>query len=263
MNPMIRKELRQRMRERRAWLLPTLYLLVLGGVIVVLYMTFTSRPVMMEGIQVSALGQGIFLAVAYAQLSLLLLVAPVFSAGAVTIEKEQRTLAGLLTSLLSPTDIWWGKLAAALLYQGLLLVAGLPVLALTLAFGGVGPRELGIALVSTAVVVASISATGLWCSSFFRRSVHATSVTYAIIVALSVLPVVAYAVVATLSFRAASPVEPSWLLYPMTPNPFYTLSIGLFGGADRAGLWLGSLGFYVLLGVTTGALAVRNIARLD
>ena len=30
MNPMVRKELRQRMRERRAWLLPTLYLLGTG-----------------------------------------------------------------------------------------------------------------------------------------------------------------------------------------------------------------------------------------
>jgi hypothetical protein len=31
MNPMIRKELRQRMRERRGWLLPSLYLIVLGA----------------------------------------------------------------------------------------------------------------------------------------------------------------------------------------------------------------------------------------
>ena len=30
-NPMIIKELRQRLRERRAWLLPTLYLLILSG----------------------------------------------------------------------------------------------------------------------------------------------------------------------------------------------------------------------------------------
>ena len=261
MNPMIRKELRQRMRERRAWLLPTLYLLVLGGVIVVLYMTFTARPRVMEAVQVSALGQAIFLAVAYAQLSLLLLVAPVFSAGAVTIEKEQRTLAGLLTSLLTPADIWWGKLVAALLYQGLLLVAGLPVLALTLAFGGVGPRELAIAVVSTVVVVASISATGLWCSSFFRRSVHATSVTYAIIVALSVLSLVVYAIGATFAVRVAGGGEPAWLPYLLAPNPFYTLTIGLFSGADRAGVWLASLAFFIALGLVTGALAVRNIAR--
>jgi ABC-type transport system involved in multi-copper enzyme maturation permease subunit len=206
------------------------------------------------------LGQGIFLAVAYAQLSLLLLVAPVFSAGAVTIEKEQRTLAGLLTSLLGPADIWWGKLAAALLYQGLLLASGLPVLALTLAFGGVGARELAIAVASSVVVVASVSAVGLYASSFFRRSVHATSVTYAFIVALTVVPLVAYAVLATLRGARTGP-EPSWAVYPLAPNPFYALSVGLFGGADRVGVWIGSLAFFVVLGAAAAALAVRNIAR--
>jgi len=260
MNPMIRKELRQRMRERRAWLLPTLYLLVLGAVAVVFYMMVTARPGSIEiAVQGAALGQGIFLAVAYAQLSLLLLVAPVFSAGAVTIEKEQRTLAGLLTSLLSPTDIWWGKLAAALLYQGLLLASGLPVLALTLAFGGVGPRELGIALASTGIVVAAVSAAGLYFSCFFRRSVHATSVTYAFIVALAVVPLVAYAVLGSLVVRV--PREPTWLQYAMAPNPFYALSIGLFGGAERAGPWVGSLAFFSVLFAAAAAFAVRNIAR--
>ena len=35
-NPMINKELRQRLRERRAWLLPTLYLLILSGTAAIL-----------------------------------------------------------------------------------------------------------------------------------------------------------------------------------------------------------------------------------
>jgi len=260
MNPMIRKELRQRMRERRAWLLPSLYLLVLGAVVIVFYMTVTTRPGSLEiAVQGATLGQGIFLAVAYAQLSLLLLVAPVFSAGAVTIEKEQRTLAGLLTSLLGPADIWWGKLAAALLYQGLLLASGLPVLALTFAFGGIGPRELGIALASTAIVVAAVSAAGLYFSCFFRRSVHATSVTYAFIVALTVVPLVAHAVLASLVGRVAR--EPTWLPYAMAPNPFYALSIGLFGAAERAGPWVGSLAFFSVLFAAAAVFAVRDIAR--
>ncbi len=260
MNPMIRKELRQRMRERRAWLLPSLYLLVLGAVVIVFYMTVTTRPGSLEiAVQGATLGQGIFLAVAYAQLSLLLLVAPVFSAGAVTIEKEQRTLAGLLTSLLGPADIWWGKLAAALLYQGLLLASGLPVLALTLAFGGIGPRELGIALASTAIVVAAVSAAGLYFSCFFRRSVHATSVTYAFIVALTVVPLVAHAVLASLVGRVAR--EPTWLPYAMAPNPFYALSIGLFGAAERAGPWVGSLAFFSVLFAAAAVFAVRDIPR--
>jgi len=223
-------------------------------------MTVTTRPGSLEiAVQGATLGQGIFLAVAYAQLSLLLLVAPVFSAGAVTIEKEQRTLAGLLTSLLGPVDIWWGKLAAALLYQGLLLASGLPVLALTLAFGGIGPRELGIALASTAIVVAAVSAAGLYFSCFFRRSVHATSVTYAFIVALTVVPLVAHAVLASLVGRVAR--EPTWLPYAMAPNPFYALSIGLFGAAERAGPWVGSLAFFSVLFAAAAVFAVRDIAR--
>jgi hypothetical protein len=40
-NPMILKELRQRLRESRAWLLPTLYLLVLAGTVSFAYYAAT------------------------------------------------------------------------------------------------------------------------------------------------------------------------------------------------------------------------------
>jgi len=46
-----------------------------------------------------------------------------------------------LTSLLCPTQIWWGKFAASLMFVLLLLVIGLPVLSAVFAFGGVGPWE--------------------------------------------------------------------------------------------------------------------------
>lgn len=97
MNPMIGKELRQRMRERRAWILPSLYLATLGAVITLTYYGATAhlKP---QGWQV---GVGLFFAIIYTQLGLLLLMAPIFSAGALTIEKEQSTLAGLLTTLLA------------------------------------------------------------------------------------------------------------------------------------------------------------------
>jgi len=43
MNPMIRKELRQRMRERRGWLLPSLYLIVLGAAVTFAYFVTTAE----------------------------------------------------------------------------------------------------------------------------------------------------------------------------------------------------------------------------
>ena len=93
MNPMIRKELRQRMRERRGWLLPSLYLLVLGAVVTFAYFVATTDRGQ-SNVQGATVGVALFLTLAYSQLALLLLLVPIFSAGSITIEKEQRTLAG-------------------------------------------------------------------------------------------------------------------------------------------------------------------------
>src|SRR5580700_7771941 len=186
MNPMIRKELRQRMRERRGWLLPSLYLVVLGAVVTFAYFLTKDRGTT-TGIQGSAVGVALFLTLSYAQLALLLLLAPIFSAGAITIEKEQRTLAGLLTSLLTSGQIWWGKFVASLLFVLLLLVTSLPVLSMAFAFGGIGPWEIFSATLTTVIILACMSAIGLYCSSAFQRSVHATAVSYATVVAISVV----------------------------------------------------------------------------
>jgi ABC-2 type transport system permease protein len=139
MNPMIRKEFRQLMRERRGWVLPSLYLVALGGVAIFVYFqTLQMQINARRFLKGPDIGIPLFLALLYTQLTVLLLLVPIFSAGALTIEKEQRTMAGLLTSLLTDTQIWWGKFLSSLLFVLLLLVAGLPVLSLAFAFGGVG-----------------------------------------------------------------------------------------------------------------------------
>jgi len=134
--------MRQRMRERRGWLLPSLYLLILGAIVAFTYFAATASNWSQPNIQGSAVGVALFLVLSYSQLALLLLMAPIFSAGSITIEKEQRTLAGLLTSLLTTTQIWWGKFVSSILFVLLLLITGLPVLSMAFAFGGVGPWEI-------------------------------------------------------------------------------------------------------------------------
>lgn len=192
MNPMIRKEVRQRMRERRGWVLPSLYLLALGAVIALTYheMTINSTGEL-QGWQI---GVGLFLTCAYTQLILLLLLAPIFSAGALTIEKEQRTLAGLLTSLLKPRHIWWGKFVASLLFVLLLLVAGLPILSAVFAFGGVGGWEVLMATITTVVILGTVSAISLYWSSAFRRSVHATAVSYVSVIVMTVVTFIIFTI---------------------------------------------------------------------
>jgi ABC-2 type transport system permease protein len=193
MNPMIRKELRQLMRERRGWVLPSLYLVALGGVAIFVYFqTLQMQVNAVRFLEGPDIGIPLFLALLYTQLTVLLLLVPIFSAGALTIEKEQRTMAGLLTSLLTDTHIWWGKFLSSLLFVLLLLVAGLPVLSLAFAFGGVGLWELFIVTITTVVILGSMSAVSLYWSSVFRRSVAATAVSYASVIVLCVVSALLY-----------------------------------------------------------------------
>jgi ABC-2 type transport system permease protein len=272
MNPMIRKELRQRMRERRSWVLPTLYLLALGGAVALAYFASTEKDsgVFVQDQQGAEIGIPIFYTVVYAQMALLLLLAPVFSAGSLTIEKEQRTLAGLLTSLLSPFEIWWGKFVSAMLFLVLLLVGAVPVLSLVFSLGGVGPEELLRATVMSLLVLASVSAIGLYFSSMFRRSVHSTAVSYAAVIALTVITFVVFAILQShweSTHRGIANTVvlmtdmPRYLRAPLWLNPFYALTAAIMHGQQKFPDWLISGLVFLGLGILAMLLALRNIRR--
>lgn len=266
-NPMILKELRQRLRERRSWLLPTLYLLVLSGTVIFAY--FASVDVRRgQEVQGADIGTATFLTVVFTQLGVLLLMAPVFSAGSVTIEKEQRTLASLLTSLLSVPQIWWGKFVAAVLYLLLLLMSALPLLALSLAFGGVDPVDLFVVVAATILVLASISAIGLWCSTLFRRSVHSTASCYGIVLVLSLVTAVIFAISLARwaelnrADAVATDTVPLYVQAPLFLNPIYPFlrlipDNGLRGVYHPLSSWL----LFIALGCLAAALAMRRLER--
>ena len=268
-NPMIIKELRQRLRERRAWLLPTLYLLILSGTALFAYYLATDAQIQggRREVQGADIGLAIFLTVVFTQIIALLLMAPVFSAGSITIEKEQRTLAGLLTSLLSVPQIWWGKFVTALLYLLLLLASALPLLALSFAFGGVEPTQLIRATASTILVLASISAVGLWCSATFRRSIHSTAAGYGIVLVLSVVTAVVFGILLShwssnhLGIgRAVSP--PAYVQAPLFLNPLYPL-LSMMGDPDfrefiyPASSWM----LFAAMGCLAAAFAMRRLKQ--
>jgi ABC-2 type transport system permease protein len=259
MNPMIRKELNLRMRERRGWILPSLYLVILGAVAVLAYYLVTQETRTKQGAEI---GVAMFLTAAYTQLVLLLLLAPVFSAGALTIEKEQRTLAGLLTSLLSPFQIWWGKFVAALLFVLLLILIGMPVLSLAFAFGGVGLWEVGMATITTIVIVGAMSALGLYWSSVFRRSVHATAVSYASTIVLTVVTAIIFGiVVSTLKSKDSWMDIPFAVKAPMYLNPLFFLTMSFSSRQQLYPEWFRCLGVFLFLTAVAVVLAVRNLRR--
>ncbi len=262
MNPMVRKEIQQRMRERRGWVLPAIYLFVLAAVVEFAYfMTMSESQERGTTMQGSELGVVIFLTTIYAQLTLLLLIAPVFSAGSITIEKEQKTLAGLLTSLLTPIEIWWGKFASSMLFIALLVVTSIPVLSLSFAFGGVGPIEVGMAILSTFIILTTISAIGLYWSSLFRRTVASTAVSYASVVVLAAVTAILFFVFESMHRGVPWENLRIWERAPMYFNPYFFLTLSFLPPKDLYPEWVRSAVAFLGLGLLANALTMWNLRR--
>jgi ABC-2 type transport system permease protein len=265
-NPMILKELRQRLRERRAWLVPTLYLLVLSGIVICVFYFTTDTGHRLRGAEVQGadIGEAIFLGVVFTQITVLLLMAPVFSSGAITIEREQRTLAGLLTSLLTAPQIWWGKFVTALLYLLLLIASAIPLLALPFAFGGVEPLDLIKSVGSTVLTLACICAIGLWCSAAFRRSVHATASCYAIVLVLTVVTAIAFGMLYSHWQQGHPGVSgpPAHIQAPLFLNPYYPLLTLIDDSDFRVYSYpLSSWLLFGAVGCLAAAFAMRSLQR--
>ena len=106
-----------------------------------------------------------------AQLAVLVLLAPAYAAGAISEEKEKRTFTFLLVSDLTNREIVFGKFLGRLAFLLGVMVAGLPVLALTQLYGGVSLKFLlmGYFLTATTVtVLTAVSAAAAAATDTFR-----------------------------------------------------------------------------------------------
>ncbi len=110
----------------------------------------------------AALGVSYFYAVIGVELTLVMLVAPAATAGAICVDRGRGTLAHMLATDLSDPEIVLGKLAARLLPILGLVACSWPVLALSSLLGGIDPQALtlafaiilGVALLGCAMALA-------------------------------------------------------------------------------------------------------------
>jgi ABC-type transport system involved in multi-copper enzyme maturation permease subunit len=99
------------------------------------------------------------------QATVVLLLTPVFVAGAIFEERETRSGEVLLTTELTRREVYVGKLGARMVQVLLVVLAGMPILFLTQLWGGVAMEMIlinyaavGIAIIGAGVVTAAVSA---------------------------------------------------------------------------------------------------------
>ena len=232
-NPVLRRELLERWRGRRAITVLTIYLLLLVGLLILLRWVATSYlddaarggwgpPSSATG---PMLGRFLLENTLAVVLGLVLFVAPGYAAAQIAGERERRTLGLLRITLVRPRSIVLGKLGASSAWIVLLVIASAPVAAAAFALGGVSPGDLLAGLVVILVVAVSVAAIAIGVSSRARRTTGAVVMTYAIVLALvGGTLVAAFAEFAAADFQMDDGQRPVSLRL----NPFYAL-------ADAAG----------------------------
>lgn len=177
-NPMAVKELRSRMRGRRAYVVLTVYLLSMSSFISLIYLAYAASANQPHGPDPGLAGKVIFATVLGVQAFLVVFIGPAFTVGSVTGEKERQTYDLLRTTLLSPSDFVRGKLISALSYIFLLILTAVPLQGIAFLLGGVSPIEIFIAELLILVSAVAFAMIGLYFSSAMRSTLAASVATF-------------------------------------------------------------------------------------
>ncbi|HEV8546447.1 MAG TPA: ABC transporter permease [Candidatus Limnocylindrales bacterium] len=207
------RELRGRMRGKRAFIFLTVYLAILVGLF---WMATRASEgfVLMGALESIGFGRGVFGAVMLLETLVVVALAPAYTAGLISAEREKQTFDLLAVTPISSLSIVVGKLLSGLSYLAIIVGASIPLACMAFIFGGVGPEDIVRGYLVVAVTGIGLGSIGVWCSAAMKRT-QAATVSAFVVTALMVAG--ATAAWATLESRGRPPHPPEALLYL---NPF-------------------------------------------
>jgi ABC-type transport system involved in multi-copper enzyme maturation permease subunit len=223
-NPILRRVVATNGKRRRDLFIRCGYL---GALILVVILVLLSSAGGVERADLAALtkrsGQ-IFLAMSYVQLALVALLAPIFTAGAITQEKDSQTYDILLATPLTNGQIVLGSLLSRLFFVVALLVSGIPIFSITQIFGGVAIQSI---VRSFAIAAATAFVTGALAMaiSVLKVGTRRTIFSFYLFIALYMgVPVVLEAM-GFEALRVAGPQKDTHISWLTGINPFLSLRV--------------------------------------
>lgn len=182
-SPILNRELRALLRSRKSFLWLALFLVVL---VIAFTVAWTNVDEWSGGfLDRDIAARGLFTTIVFTQLALFYLLAPILTSGSLAGEHERRTFELLATTPLSGYHVALAKCFSALCYVGMLVLASLPVLAITFLMGGVGLVEMVTATIWVLMTVLVSGMIGVACSAWVRRSFVALLLSLGFIIGLA------------------------------------------------------------------------------
>lgn len=225
-------ELRQRLRSRGWYIMLGIWFALIWLVTALTWISWKTQSGMGidPGFGDPGPGPLIFEAVCAFVLLFGLLVAPAFSANAVSGDRAAGTLAIMQVTLLRPGQLLWGKFLASWIVSLAFLVVSVPFLVFGIAQGGLGAGYILVALLMLAVELGVVCALGVGISALANRPLFSIVVTYLAVAALVFGTLIAFGLGAMVSNGTVSANEPYYKgmepypeeeegMYPPVPSP--------------------------------------------
>jgi len=201
-NPVFRQSSRQRMRGARTYGCLVAYLLALGLVVLISYDQFMAAGVPRS---TAGLAQTLFETLVATQWFLVAFITPALTTSAITMEREQRTYDLLIMTPLSRLAIVWGKFASALAFVVVLILCGMPLIAVLFLMGGIDTGVMLERYAGMLITGALLAAFGLMMSAICSNTTLANVLTYGILASVYFAGIVfGIALVLSRAFRGAS-----------------------------------------------------------
>jgi len=175
MNPILAINLTSTLRLKRVAAVMLIFVAVLTAIILVQWPQGGKLPLLTSG------GDDLIFNLVLGQLVLLCLFVPGFAAAGIVSERQANTLELLYASRLSPARIVVGKVCSSLIFPLLLLVSGLPFVAMLVWRGEVDPHLFTIAYAILLASAVFLSMTSLAISAYCEQTSSALVLAYLIL----------------------------------------------------------------------------------
>ncbi|MGI6705249.1 MAG: ABC transporter permease [Clostridia bacterium] len=188
-NPVLRNELKIRMRGWRAVLAISIYIGILLFIAYIYFSaTITGRDTMMGyGGNNPQMGVNGYMLLAIFQFFLIVFITPAQTSGAISGERERQTLDLLLCTKMRPLSIVLGKLVSSISFIVLMIIASIPLFSLIFLFGGISPGDLAMLFVFYLVTAIGAGSIGIFCSTLFKKTTVSTVVAYILVFLIGIL----------------------------------------------------------------------------
>jgi ABC-type transport system involved in multi-copper enzyme maturation permease subunit len=237
--PVLLVELRSAARRARFFLLRVAYALLLLQSLWSSQSLVESIPGATTLTKSQNFAQGFYAQFSMLQLTAAIIVSIAVTAGAIAEERKRRTLEFLFTTDLTNMEVVLGKLASRALLVGAVLLTAVPILYMTLFFGGVSGESLLQLAIASAGTVLLCSSFALFISIRTDRPRDAVIRSFILMLAFLVLPWIVL-----MAGPRAFPTFNDWVqpvnseLLIANPYIFLSAQFGVFFGRASGG-WLG------------------------